>query len=179
MPEVTGPESVATVFAEQWAGNEWRLHTRSCCYLTTSVVFPTRPASGALRNGVHSDLPVLHAWAPEYAAESGTLVDLRLFFERMLERELLYIWDDDGPRSVVTTSKLTPNGAEVSALYTPTEFLRKGYATSAVAAASQQILDSGRRFCIIGADKNALGTNRMYRSVGYEPIGEIVVIHLL
>jgi len=178
LPEVTGPEPIVTAFAERWSPENWKLHVRCLCYRIRSVVEPARPPAGSLRKGLASDLPLLRDWAPDYAHASGTKLDMRLYFERMLKRELLYLWDDHGARCVTTTSKLTPNGAEISSLYTPPRFRNSGYATATVAAASQRILDSGRTFCMIAADERASSTNRIYRRVGYEHIGELVVIHL-
>ncbi|HEX9877780.1 MAG TPA: GNAT family N-acetyltransferase [Gammaproteobacteria bacterium] len=178
LPEVTGPEPIATAFAERWNSREWRLHIRCLCYRVKSVVEPSHRAKGSLRKGLASDLSLLHEWAPEYARESDARLDMQLFFERMIKRGLLYLWDDNGARCVVTTSKLTPNGAEISSVYTPPRFRRKGYATAAVAAASRCVLDSGRKYCMIAADERASETNRLYRNIGYEQVGELVVIHL-
>ena len=178
LPEVIGPESVATAFAELWSGQRWTLHERSCCYRLRSVNASLQPSPGSMRQGTTEDLTWLRDWARDYSAETGTRVDLQRFYSLMVERGLLYVWDDDGPRCVVTTSKLTPSGAEISSLYIPKHFRHNGYATAAVAAASQRVLDSGRQFCFISADEQAVGTQRIYRRVGYEPIDSMVVIHL-
>jgi hypothetical protein len=178
LPEVIGPEDVATAFAKRWSGQNWKLHVRSRCYRLGSLNTSLCSSPGSLRKGTAEDFAWLRQWAREYAKESGTRVDLVRFFGLMLARGLLHIWDDDGPRSVITTSKLTPNGAEISSLYTPSRFRRRGYATSAVAAASQLILDSGRRFCTVGADENSPSTRALYERVGYEPISTLLVIHL-
>ncbi|HSG67046.1 MAG TPA: GNAT family N-acetyltransferase [Gammaproteobacteria bacterium] len=178
LPEVIGPEVVASAFAQQWSGQRWRMHLRSRCYRLGSVDAPRRSSPGSLRKGTMQDLSWLRDWAREYARETGTRVDLERFFDSMLKRGLLDVWEDDGPRCVVTTSKLTPDGAWISSLYTPPAFRRNGYATAAVAAASRRILDSGRQFCFVGADEDAASTRGIYERIGYEPIGVVVVIHL-
>jgi GNAT superfamily N-acetyltransferase len=171
-------QNVAHVVDEYRYGIRHNLAQFSHQLVQVFFVEPSHRPAGSLRKGLASDLPLLREWAPDYARESGTKLDMQMYFERMIERELLFLWDDNGARCVTTTSKLTPNGAEISSLYTPPRFRNNGYATAAIAAASQRILDSGRTFCMIAADERAAKTNRIYRSVGYEPIGEIVVVHL-
>ena len=178
LPEVIGPELIATEFAMRWSGQDWELHERSCCYELTAVDGGLRLSPGILRAGDESDLVWLRDWASDYERETGTRVDLDRFYSLMIERGLLYIWDDSGPRCVVTTSKLTPTGAEISSLYTPPSFRRNGYATSAVAAASRRVLDSGRRYCFISANDQADSTKRIYERIGYKSIDPMVVIHL-
>ena len=119
LPEVIGPEVVATAFADRWSRQDWTLHSRNRCYALTSVIPPSRPAVGFLREGSESDLYLLDNWAADYRKESRSKVDMTQFFHTMVDRSLLFLWDDDGARCVVTTSSLTPNGAQVSAVYTP------------------------------------------------------------
>ncbi len=177
LPEVLGPELEATAFAKQWERQAWQLNTRNRCYLLHSVIPPARVASGSLRKAGESDLPLLREWAPAYRAETDSLLDMEALFELMVERGLLFLWDDDGARCLVITSSLTPNGAQLSALYTPPECRGRGYATSAAAAASQRVLDSGRQYCLTAAIADSPGPHRLYESIGYEPSEELVVIH--
>ena len=177
VPEVTGPEAVAVEFARCWSGQAWRVYGRHRRYVLDAVL-PPQAAAGALRVGATSDLVVLEDWAVRYAAEIGSKVDTSAFFRIMVERGTLYLWDDGGPRSVVTASGFTPNGVRISAAYTPPEFRGRGYAGSAVAAVSRTMLETGRRFCVIDADADNPITNSIYRKIGYRPIEEHVLIHL-
>ena len=95
----------------------------------------------------------------------------------MVERGLLHLWDDAGARCVVTASGLTPNGARISAAYTPPEFRGNAYATSAVAAVSRGILEGGKRFCVITADIGDPVPNAIYRKIGFRPMGQRALIH--
>jgi hypothetical protein len=177
IPEVMGPSASASEFARQWRPDGWVLRGRLQRYTLDLVVPPRNPAPGSLRLGQAADLPMLDEWAAAYRAEVGSKVDAVAFFRTMVERGLLYLWDDDGPRCVVTASGLTPNGARISAAYTPKAFRGNGYAASAVAAVSQSVLDGGKRFCVIVADASDPIPNAIYRKLGYEPSGEVVLIH--
>jgi uncharacterized protein len=177
VPELLGPEPAATLFAAQWAPDAWHINNRFRRYRLDRVSADAKASSGYLRLGKTSDLPVLENWAANYRREARANPDIAALFRIMLERNSLYVWDDDGPRCVVTASGFTPNGARISSTYTPPEFRRNGYARSAVSAVCQQLLDSGRRFCVIVADVDEPAPNAVYAQIGFQPTGEILLIH--
>lgn len=177
VPEALGPEPATVEFARCW-GRRWRRHSRLRRYKLEAVVPPEKPATGRLRLAAEADLDYLGGWAEDYGAEMDSKVDTVAFFRALVDRKSLYLWDDRGPRAVVTVSGLTPNGARVSSVYTPPQFRGSGYARSAVAAASQTILDGGRQFAMIAADVDDPVPNAIYRSLGYRPVDECVLIHI-
>lgn len=176
LEEAWGPEDVVTAFAELWAhghGVRWSIQGRYQRYAASRVVPVARPAPGTLRNGGDADRGLLRRWGSDYAAETPTRVDVPRFFETMLERRRLYLWDDGEPCSLATLSGFTPNGARVSAVYTPPEFRNRGYASTAVAAVMEKALEE-RRFCVIMADLANPVSNGIYRKLGCRPLNEIV-----
>lgn len=177
IPEVIGPEDVATEFARCWQPQSWTLHSRMWRYTLRRALPARKPAPGALRHAVPAESELLDRWASVYAQEVGTKVDVRAFFRRMVEGRSLYVWDDDGPRCAVTVSGLTKNGARISSVYTPADFRRRGYAENAVAAVCRLILDGGRRFCVITADVDDPGPNIIYRRLGFERHEPFAQIH--
>jgi hypothetical protein len=178
VPEVIGPEAVAVAFAQCWSGRDWEMHSRLQRYVLEAAVPPKKAVAGVLRLGNAGDRALIDAWAAEYRREIRSKVDIVAFFRRMIEREGLYLWDDSGPRCVVTASGRTPNGARISAAYTPPSFRGNGYATNAVASLSRVILDGGKRFCVISADVDDPAPNAIYRGLGYRPMGRLALIHL-
>jgi uncharacterized protein len=177
VPELLGPEPAATLFAAQWAPDAWRINNRFRRYRLDRLGSDAKAASGHLRLGQASDLPVLEAWAADYRREARANPDIAELFRIMLERQSLFVWDDDGARCVVTASGYTPNGARISSTYTPPAFRRSGYARSAVAAVCRKLLESGRRFCVIVADVDEAAPNAVYSQIGFQPDGEILLIH--
>jgi predicted GNAT family acetyltransferase len=66
----------------------------------------------------------------------------------------------------------TPNGIRIGPVYTLPEHRGRGYASALVAAQSQWLLDSGRRFCFLYTDLANPTSNSVYRRIGYRQIGE-------
>jgi hypothetical protein len=62
-------------------------------------------------------------------------------------------------------------------VYTPPELRGRGYASACVAAASQEHLDAGRRWCFLFTDVENPTSNRIYQTIGYRPIRDVRVFH--
>jgi len=142
------------------------------------VTRPRRAPPGRLRVAVVDDWPTLAAWAPRYGPEENTPVDVTGLFARLLARGALYVWDDGGAKCVVGVSGRTRHGARIAAVYTPPEFRARGYASNAVAATCETVLESGVRFCVLAAHREPSTQARIYRSVGFRPIREHFAIDL-
>jgi len=180
LPWVGAARPAALEFARAWAakvGGSWQLRHDWMEFRLDEVVAP-RPAPGRLRLADGADWPVLKTWAPGYAADTNTPVDVSGFLERRLRRGELHVWDHDGAKSFVTLSGNTPNAVQISSVYTPREFRGNGYASNAVAAASHGALAAGAAFCVLFADPEPAQPARIYRSVGYRPIRDHLVIVL-
>jgi hypothetical protein len=178
LPWVGGVRRAALDFAQAWVravGGNWQLRHEWMEFRLDEVVAP-RPAPGRLRLGEIADWPVLRSWAPGYAADTHSPVDVAGFLERRLRRRELQVWDHDGPKTFVTMSGNTPNGVQVSSVYTPREYRGNGYASNAVAAASRGALKAGASFCVLFADPEPAQPARIYRSIGFRPIRDHVVI---
>jgi GNAT superfamily N-acetyltransferase len=178
LPWVGADRSASLEFAQAWVakvGGSSQLRHDWMEFRLDEVVAP-RAAPGRLRLAGGADWPLLRTWAPGYAADTNTPVDVSGFLERRLRRRQLHVWDHDGPKSFVTMSGNTPNAVQISSVYTPREFRGEGYASNAVAAASQVALASGARFCVLFADPEPARAARIYRSIGYRPIRDHLVI---
>ena len=76
------------------------------------------------------------------------------------------------------SSRGTPNGATISAVYTPPEHRGNGYASACVAALSQWLLDDGKHFCTLYTDLSNPTSNKIYQNVGYHRIADCAMIAL-
>src|SRR5699024_8462530 len=86
------------------------------------------------------------------------------------------LWLVDGhPVSMVNKARRMRNGATINAVFTPDEHKRKGYATNAVAALSQKLLDAGFVFCSLHTDLANPTSNNIYRKIGYYAAGTSIV----
>jgi len=180
LSSVSGPRDSALHFARSWvqhSGGAWQLRHNWTLFRLDEVVAP-RPAPGRLRLAEEGDWPWLSRCAPGYAQETNTPFDVAAFFRRRLRRRELYVWEHDGPKSVVAASGRTASSVRISAVYTP-DARGRGYASNAVAGVSRMALEAGAEFCMLVADREPAQPARIYRALGYRPIRDHLVIDLL
>jgi GNAT superfamily N-acetyltransferase len=177
---VAGPPDTALEFASAWTrerGGDWRIRYK-WTLLAVHAVSPPPAAPGRLRLAEEADLPIVREWARAYARETNAHIDVTAFYERRVRRQSLYLWDDAGAKCMVAEANRTPNSVSISGVYTPDEFRNRGYASNAVAGATQLALDRGRKFCALFADRELATPMRIYRSVGYRPLRDHLYIDL-
>jgi uncharacterized protein len=176
LPGVLGPEDEASAFASRWreiGGGEFEVAVRLGIYRLARVRQPARTAAGRLRKAELADVSLIAAWIRAFAKETHTPTHhTSASVQARIEDGEFFVWEDDGPRSMTAISGQTPNGARVGYVYTPPELRRRGYASAAVAALTQRILEDGFRFCFLFADPENPTANRIYSDLGYERIGE-------
>lgn len=177
VPGVLGPSEVVHAFAETWqtvARRPYRRGMRQRIYELRQVVY-RGAAPGCLRGAVADDLDLLAAWFAAFHAEAlhetPDPETTRDNAERRILAGDMVVWEDD--RQVVSMaarSRPSAHGIAVNAVYTPPELRGRGYATSAVAALSQQLLDAGYEFCCLFTDLGNPTSNRIYQRIGYRPV---------
>ena len=180
LPGVTGMKHEAQAFAKLWMKQRGDTATINhwCWYVLEQVVAPSKPAPGTLRLADAADVDLVRSWAPRFANETNTMLDVADFYERRVRTDSLYLWFDEAPCTVVAVSAKTPNSIRISGVFTAPEFRRSGYASSAVASVSQLMLDAGHKFCVLFADGSDPSANRIYQEIGYGPIFNNVNISL-
>jgi GNAT superfamily N-acetyltransferase len=178
---VAGPPESALGFASAWVrarGGQWRVRY-DWTLLAAHAVRAPAPAPGRLRLAEEGDLPIVREWARAYARETNAHIDVTAFYERRVRKQALYLWDDAGVKCMVAEANKTPNSVSISGVYTPDAFRNRGYATNAVAGATQRALDRGCKFCALFADRELATPMRVYRSVGYQSLRNHLYIDLL
>ena len=170
---VVGPATVAEPFARYWTehrGGVWRTKFRQRIHALRSVGTIENLANGSLRQMEGSDETLILEWMNGFMRDTGVTGSAERFARPLLEQRMFFLWEDVEPRCVVGIGRDTPNGACITAVYTPTQFRRKGYATASVAALSHAILASGREFCCLYTDLDNPTSNAIYRRIGYTPV---------
>ena len=176
-PGVLAPATEARVFARVWralTGAEIASTEDEAICELRSVVHPEY-SSGRLRPATADEMDLLTRWRIAFMIEGGLHEDIEASREAtkdLLERGALYVWEDDGPVSCAATNRSTPHGVCIGVVYTPPPFRGRGYATSCVAALSQQILDSGREFCCLFAQLSNPTSTGIYEKIGYARVAE-------
>jgi GNAT superfamily N-acetyltransferase len=183
-PEVTsvgGPEPAVAPFAAGFAASTGRqalLGMRQRIHELRTVIPPARPAPGRLRSARESEAGMLTPWVGDMLALIGdTRVASDLTLER-IQKGNLFVWEDGGPVSMVGWTGKTPAGVRVNFVYTPAALRGRGYATAAVAALSQRLLDQGNRYCCLYTDLANPTSNAIYQRIGYRPIRDAALYRI-
>jgi predicted GNAT family acetyltransferase len=175
-PDLDGlnaPQPVASQLAGAWqrlTGRRVRASFDEAAYSLERVIAPARPAEGSLRACEEADRELLVRWSAAFGHEAGVFDDgAELMVERRLSHGGLFLWEDGGePVSMVGLNVAVAGVVRVGPVYTPREHRNRGYASTAVAAASQRALAGGARTCMLFADLANATSNRIYSALGYE-----------
>jgi predicted GNAT family acetyltransferase len=172
LPGVLGPSAWSEALAH-------RQGMRERIYALTAVR-PPAGVPGQMRRATEADRALLERWLAAFAAEAlrdDEPLDPREWVARALASPLrtVCLWDDGQAVSLACAGNPTPNGIRIGPVYTPPELRGRGYASACVAALSQQMLDSGRRFCFLFTDLANPTSNHIYQTIGYEPVSDVAL----
>lgn len=183
LPGVTAPKEVAARFVARWrtvARAKAILDTEERIFRIARVIPPPRPARGTWRIVEQRDRDVVARWVAAFTEEATPgappLDDPEGVADRWVAQRgrIGYVWEDEGRVvSLVGAGGETPNGIRIGPVYTPPEHRGHGYASSLTAAATQDQLDRGRRFVFLFTDLANPTSNKIYQSIGYEPVCDV------
>lgn len=176
---------VAAAYVEAWSeltGAEASVHMKTRIYRCTAVRAP-RSVGGAARAATPLDRQALEqmvtgfyrdALPQEYDAGR-----VEAFVQRSLtadpDQRGLLLWEAGGEVvSMAAYTGRTPHGIRVSAVYTPPEHRRHGYASACVAELTRRLLQRGREFCFLFTDLSNPTSNKIYQEIGYRPVSDHV-----
>lgn len=177
-PGVSGQPPTARAIAAAWAartGGHARCSMREAMHVLQAVSEPPRPASGQLRAAHPGERQLLADWLRGFARDTGVLgggSQAEQIVDAQLAAGRLFVWDDNGPTSLVSLSPRVAGVTRLGPVYTPPELRRRGYASTAVAAASRQALASGAERCALFTDLANPTSNKIYAEVGYRRIAD-------
>ncbi|WP_428939815.1 GNAT family N-acetyltransferase [Fontivita pretiosa] len=177
-PGLLGPLPEVDAVARRWSelsGQSRRQRRALRVFELSSVIAPQRPCEGLMVRATEAHLDLLEKWCDAFAREIGEPDPRpRLSAERMIRERRLFLWQDEQDRvlSMTAIAGPTPNGMRINYVYTPPEYRGRGCASSLVAAVSQHLLDSGRRFCFLFTDLANPAASRIYQRLGYRPVSD-------
>ncbi|HWD66281.1 MAG TPA: GNAT family N-acetyltransferase [Solirubrobacteraceae bacterium] len=178
VPGVTARPATAQAISAAWSRKTGGFAHRQfleAMHILTQVIPPERAAPGQLRLATARDRDVLVGWDRQFAIETGLgtgenaerMVDIRIAARRQM------VWEDGGvPVSTVGFNPEVAGTVRVGPVYTPPELRGQGYATAAVASASQMLLERGAERCMLFTDLANPISNHIYASVGYVRFGD-------
>jgi RimJ/RimL family protein N-acetyltransferase len=180
---VTAVPEAARAIAAAWAdctGGTTRVRMREALHVLDEVRDPPRPAPGALRAAAPEERDLLVGWTREFILEAnvaGAEQAAEIVDGRMRHRRLL-VWEDGRPVSMLVLNPQVGGVVRIGDVYTPPGYRSRGYAGSAVAAASRGALDSGADRCMLFTDLTNPTSNKIYAEVGYRRLGDWEEIEL-
>jgi predicted GNAT family acetyltransferase len=174
---VTAVPDTARAIAAAWAertGGQTRTTMREAMHVLDEVRDPPRPAPGALRLAGPPDRDLLVGWMEEFVREAGLIgaTQAGAMVDGYLRRQSLSVWEDGRPVSMIGVNPAVAGVARVGPVYTPPPVRRRGYAGSAVAAASRRALATVAERCMLFTDLANPTSNKIYAEVGYHRVGD-------
>jgi predicted GNAT family acetyltransferase len=187
VPEVdgiTGPHRSAGDFAAVWStlsGVQPRIGMRMRIHEARMVAPSALPqAVGAIRPANQGDLDLLTSWTDLFVTDANIpeKFDSGAIVADGIKRGRLYVWDDDGPKSMAAWAGKTPNGVRINFVYTPRELRGKGYATACVSALTRQQMEQGSTFCWLYTDLASGASSNIFKRIGYRPVSDVTEYYL-
>ena len=171
---IVGKPGFASILAQKFAEDtkrQARISSRWKVYRLDQVIEIPNPACGELRLAKEDDYYLVEQWGNAYGEERPSFLNVHDFMLSKLNSRELYFWYDDANRTMITISGRGMNAQRISSVFTPKEFRGRGYASTAVAAVSQQLLDNGSAYVVLTA---GLGepVARIYKKIGFYPVAD-------
>lgn len=169
---VVAVSHTARALAAAWAehtGGTTRCMMREVMHVLDEVRDPPRPAPGELRLADAADRSLLVNWMREFVSETGIVGagQAESMIDAGLGRAGFLVWQDGEPVSMLAVNREVAGVVRVGAVYTPPPYRHRGYAGSAVAAASRRALAHGANRCMLYTDLDNPTSNKIYAEVGY------------
>ncbi len=185
VPGILAPDSIARLFAEQWAkktGLPFHLfETLHLFDLRQVLLPPPPPEQGRLRQASGADLPLVGRWRYNFNMEifqTGDEAEMMGDAQKRVQAGDVFVWETGGqPVSVAMKNRPTRRSICVSQVYTPPEQRGKGYATACVSELSRQLLQSGWEFCTLFVNVANLPAYHAYQRIGYRLVEEFEEYH--
>ncbi len=182
--EVMGHGNTALLFAEAWkeqtlggfqfAGKDYLYELQH--------IRDTKTVTGIFQRAVLQDIPDLIPLFRDYYREDlGTIkTDRELeqsIAEQLAEYEI-YLWYENGIKSMVTAMLPYDSGVELANVFTPQEYRKKGYAAACIAEVCRSLLQRYARV-VLFVDHRNIAANSLYRKLGFQLVDEMSSYTLL
>jgi RimJ/RimL family protein N-acetyltransferase len=177
VPSVSSVPNTTRAIAAAWArrtGGTTRCTMSEAMHALEEVRDPPRPAPGALRVARSDERDLMIAWMVDFVGEAGVVGASQAagMVDGRMRHDGLLVWDDGQPVSMIGVAPAVAGVVRIGPVYTPPPQRKRGYAGSAVAAASRRALACGATRCTLYTDLANPTSNKIYAEVGYRRIGD-------
>ncbi|MFJ4841583.1 GNAT family N-acetyltransferase [Streptomyces sp. NPDC088746] len=176
LPGVNADRDTARVLAARWPRH--RVDEEHRLYRLGTLVSPSPAPAGRPRAATAADRALLVGWFRAFGEETGQPGDRagRSVDERTAHG-LLTVWEAHGePVSMAGRSHRIADMVRVAAVYTPPEHRGRGYAAAATAEVSRVAQEEGAGEVLLFTDLGNPTSNGVYRRIGYEAVGDRLLI---
>lgn len=172
VPGASGPPASARAISRAWSeatGRPVQLSRSEAMHVLSEVRDPPHPAVGTLRQPTAGERELVISWLRAFNDEvrDGIGEPEQMLSDRA-KKGGVFLWDDGRPVSLVGCSPAVNRVARVAPVYTPPELRGRGYAGTAVATLSRQLLAHDADRCMLFTDLANPTANKIYAEVGYE-----------
>jgi len=175
IPGITGENKITEYFVMEWIRKHncrYKVDTNLRLFILQNVNNYTKP-TGIFRKGELSELDTIYPLRKYFSIECNEPVNDTIIYESLknsIKQEEVYVWEDGSIVAMAVKTRPTENGMTVGGVYTLKEHRQKGYATALVSELSQNILNFGKKFCILYTDLSNPTSNSIYQKIGYKPV---------
>jgi GNAT superfamily N-acetyltransferase len=176
LPGVNGEVATAASFAGRWTERRKSAAFPVQGLRLYQLVELNEAASveGQLRRADAGDRDLAVAWLQEFYVETKMpAINAESFMDAALASERLWLWQDGSVVSMAISSKPIQGVVRLSAVYTPPESRKHGYAAACVHGISRHFTDAGYR-CMLYTDLGNPVSNSIYRRIGYRAVAEAI-----
>ncbi|MEZ5171919.1 MAG: GNAT family N-acetyltransferase [Acidimicrobiia bacterium] len=176
---VAGEATSAAAFAARW-GERTRVSVvpaEAQRIYRLDELHPPSMVSGSFRQATNADRDTLIAYRIAFENDVGQPGDSdpASAVDESLVGGRAFVWCDPEPVATVGISRPTAGVARLGPVYTPLSLRRRGYGSACVAAASQWVRDNDDAECILYTQLSNPTSNAIYRALGYEPAGDVLM----
>jgi predicted GNAT family acetyltransferase len=187
VPGVMSESGLALRFAKIYNGatkNDFKVTENQRIYALTEVNEAYLRGSYVFRPADDRDMSFLPYWCNGFHNDCYQEKDnLQTSFgiaEHYLSGKRLYILEDNGVAvSMAGNHRNMRNAGGVGPVYTPPYFRNRGYASACVARLSKQILESGKKYCVLYTNLANPVSNSIYQKIGYNAVcySRVIMLH--
>ncbi|NQW19781.1 MAG: GNAT family N-acetyltransferase [Chloroflexi bacterium] len=170
---VNGPADATLEFADEWERlTRCNLEIRTNLRLYDCIkVANVELAAGHSKQATQDDFELVKHWRQAFRNDvNSTIGTTDEVIRCHINEGRYYLWVTEHPASMAHLAGETVNGGMIGAIYTPPEQREHGYATAVTVAATQVILDRGKKFAILYTNLANPTSNSIYQKIGYKPI---------
>jgi uncharacterized protein len=179
IPKIIGYSDTALQFAEAWKQRtlaDFMIAGKDYLYELQHIRNTQPPMKGILQRAVPEDMPKLKPLFRAYYREDLDVTKTDRELEHSITEQLaeyeVYLWNDDGVKSMVTVLLPFDTGVELANVFTRQEHRKKGYATACITEVWRALFQRYASI-VLFVDQENIAANSLYTKIGFHVVDEM------